>query len=445
MSTIKVNQILTESGSTITLGESGKTISIPAGATITNNGTQTGFGRTGSVDWQTSSIKTATFTATSGEGYFVDTSGGAVTVNLPAGSAGAIVAVADYTRTFQNNGCTISPNGSEKLGGVAANGSLITEGQSATFVYVDSTEGWINVQETSGTLTGNANLVASGGTVTTCGNDKIHTFTSPGTFAVSQVSVCASDNLMSYMVVAGGGGSGHPAAGYSGGGGAGGYREVKSPITPYTASPLCGHGTPGNRITVTATSYPITVGAGGAGNSNGSNSIFSTITSAGGGIGALNSLPAPEKPATAGGSGGGGNYCTTAAGAGNTPPTTPNQGNPGGTGINSAPAYGSGGGGGAGGTGQNGSSSKGGDGGNGTTSSINGTPTTRAGGGGGFAVNSGINGGAAGPGGGGSGYGPAGPAGSGGTANTGGGSGGAEGNNTLSGGSGIVIIRYKYQ
>ena len=44
---------------------------IPAGATITNNGTQTGFGRTGTVDWQTGSIKTATFTAVNGEGYFV--------------------------------------------------------------------------------------------------------------------------------------------------------------------------------------------------------------------------------------------------------------------------------------------------------------------------------------------------------------------------------------
>ena len=40
-----------------------------------------------------------------------------------------------------------------------------------------------------------------------------------------------------------------------GGGGAGGFREVKTPITPYTASPLDGYGTPGNRVTVTAQSY----------------------------------------------------------------------------------------------------------------------------------------------------------------------------------------------
>ena len=69
-----------------TLGDSGDTITIPAGATITNNGTQTGFGRTGTVDWQTGSIKTGNFTAANGEGYFCNTtSGGAFTMNLPAG------------------------------------------------------------------------------------------------------------------------------------------------------------------------------------------------------------------------------------------------------------------------------------------------------------------------------------------------------------------------
>ena len=67
MSTIKVNQITTESGSTITLGESGKTVAIASGATTS------GMGRTGTVDWQTGSIKTSTFTAANGEGYFANT------------------------------------------------------------------------------------------------------------------------------------------------------------------------------------------------------------------------------------------------------------------------------------------------------------------------------------------------------------------------------------
>jgi hypothetical protein len=43
--TLKVSNIQTSSGSgTITLGQSGETISIPSGCTITNSGTQTGFG-----------------------------------------------------------------------------------------------------------------------------------------------------------------------------------------------------------------------------------------------------------------------------------------------------------------------------------------------------------------------------------------------------------------
>ena len=58
------------------------------------------------------------FTAVSGEGYFIN-QGSAITMNLPAGSAGAIVAVSDYARNFATYNLTISPNGSEKIGGQA--------------------------------------------------------------------------------------------------------------------------------------------------------------------------------------------------------------------------------------------------------------------------------------------------------------------------------------
>ena len=63
-------------GSAVTLGRCGGTVALASGAT------QTGFGRTGTVDWQTSSIKTSTFTAANGEGYFANTSGGAFTMNF---------------------------------------------------------------------------------------------------------------------------------------------------------------------------------------------------------------------------------------------------------------------------------------------------------------------------------------------------------------------------
>ena len=434
------SNIIKKCGTTITLGASGDSIALASGAS------QSGFGRAGSVNWQTA-IKTSGFTAVSGEGYFCNTSGGTFTVNLPAGSAGAIVSVSDYTRTFQTNNLTVSPNGSEKIGGIAANAVLSTQGQSVTFVYVDANEGWKNVQDSTSDVTGNPNLVATGGTITTCGNDKIHTFTGPGTFTVSGISATAADNTVSYMVVAGGGGNGNdsPPGAYSGGGGAGGYRELKSPTTPYTASPLDGYPSAPNRITVTATGYPITVGAGGAGRVQGSNSIFSSIISAGGGFGAMDGGGASPANAGTGGSGGGGNFAQTAAGAGNTPPTSPSQGNNGGTGLNTPPAFGSGGGGGAGAVGQNGTTSKGGNGGAGVATSITGSSVTRAGGGGGFAVNAGIPGGTGGPGGGGPGYGPAGPTGSPGTVNTGGGSGGSNPGAKTNGGSGVVVIRYKYQ
>ena len=171
-STIKVNKIEKESGSTLTLGGPSTAVTLACGAT------QTGFGRTGTVDWQTSSIKTSTFTAANGEGYFADTSSGGFTMNLPAGTAGNIVSVVDYTNTFDSNGLTISPNGSQKIGGVAADITLTTVGQSVTFVYVDDTEGWKNVQDSTSNVTGNAFMAATGGTITTSGNDKIHTFTS---------------------------------------------------------------------------------------------------------------------------------------------------------------------------------------------------------------------------------------------------------------------------
>ena len=141
---------------------------------------------------------------------------------------------------------------------MAANFIASTEGQSLTFVYVDGTEGWKNVQDSTSNATGNPFLVATGGTITTCGNFKIHTFTGPGTFTVQQVSTTAAENTVGYMVVAGGGGGGNYTGG---GGGGGGFREGKNaPIDNFTGSPLVASA-PTNAVTVTATAFPITVGA----------------------------------------------------------------------------------------------------------------------------------------------------------------------------------------
>ena len=430
--------LINQCGTTITLGASGDTINLASGAS------QTGFGRTGTVDWDTTP-KTATFSAVSGNGYFCNTSGGAFTVNLPAGSAGDIISLADYAATWQTNALTVSPNGSEKIGSVNADVTLNTEGQSVTFVYVDSTQGWINTMDSTSNVRGSPFIVATGGTITTCGNDKIHTFTGPGTFAVSSIdSVNPSYNNVSYLVIAGGGGT-RP---IGGGGGAGGFREFKGPANTYTASPLEGS-TP---ITLEATSYPITVGAGGArGNLNpGSNSVFSSITSAGGGSPADSGSGVPAGPNANGGSGGGGMHRSTSAGSGNTPPVSPSQGNPGA--YVGSTHYNGNGGGGASEAGQAGggstTSSTSGRGGAGTNTQITGGPVAYAGGGGGGGyVNPGGAGSPCGTGGAG---GPPTTAGTSGTVNTGGGAGGSGESAPAcsgggSGGSGVVIIRYRFQ
>ena len=453
-STIKVNTITTESGSTLTVGGCGKTVALASGAS------QTGFGRTGTVDWQTA-IKTSGFTAANGEGYFIDTNSGGFTVNLPAGSAGDIVAFKDYRNTFDTAGLTVSPNGTDKIGGVNANVSFTTESQSVTLIFTDSTRGWLDIHDSTTAATGNPFIVATGGTETTSGNCKIHTFTGPGTFTVSAASATAAENVVSYLIVAGGGASGSGQG--TGGGGAGGFREVKSPTTPYTASPLDGYPSAPNRVTVTAQAYPIVVGGGGAADNSapgcqtqggqGNTSSFGGISSAGGGGGGGGGgAPVPIGSGGTGGSGGGGGgrgSCgTKPGGAGNTPPTTPAQGSAGGnaTTSTSSPSVDSGGGGGgAASAGANGTAcAAGGSGGPGQATSITASPVTYAGGGSGGSELGPTRAGT--PGGGGLGGGTTTP-GNAGTDNLGGGGGGS-GNapsNAKNGGSGIVVIRYKFQ
>jgi hypothetical protein len=180
MSTVKVNTVDKRTGGTLTLGGCGTTVTLGAGAT------QSGFGRTGTVDWCTTA-KTAPFTGVSGNGYFVNTTSGVVTVTLPATpSAGDIISIADYASTFQTNNLTLCRNSHLKLMEYVQFSSLSTQGQSITLVYVDATRGWKNTMDSTSNVTGAPNyIVATGGTITCCGDYKIHTFTSDGCFAVT--------------------------------------------------------------------------------------------------------------------------------------------------------------------------------------------------------------------------------------------------------------------
>ena len=457
MSKIEVNTVAPQCGTTLTLGGSGTAVTLACGAT------QSGFGRTGTVNWQTTVKTTGTFTAANGEGYFLDTSGGVITVNLPAGSAGDIVAFKDYLNTWDSNAVTLTPNGTDKIGGTNASSSLNTESQSITLIFTDATRGWLDVQDSTAGVEGSTficgSVSGSGNTLTTVDtNFKVATFTGPGTFTVNSGTgpLAKAD----YLVIAGGGGGG---IGYAsglcgGGGGAGGFRESHCATVsgPYTASPLA---TP-TSLSLAPGAFPITVGGGGTGRigcsgcgagpnvtagGDGNNSIFSTITStAGGGGGSgCRSGAGGGRP---GGSGGGGGY-VAAGGAGNTPPVSPAQGFAGGCGPGPSASNGGGGGGGAGAVGANvPGPNSGGAGGAGVTTSINGTPTARGGGGGGSGLNS-TSAGGAGGGGASARYNPGCNAVVG-TANTGGGGGGGVSYSRgvgANGGSGIVIIRYKFQ
>jgi len=461
MSEIKVNKLTPRTAcGTTTLGDSGDTINIPAGVTISNNGTATGFGATGAVNWDVSSIKTVTFTATAGVGYFVDTATtGAVTVNLPAGTAGDVVGVADYANNFNTANCTLAPNGTEKIAGQALDSGLTTDGVAITLVYVDATKGWIVTDSGNQTDSPTALYVAAtGGSITTCGNYKIHTFTGPGTFTVTCAGNGIGSSTLDYLVVAGGGGS---ARDNGAGAGAGGARFFGTCIAaPYPASPLIGPAA----LTAVVQAYPLTVGGGGApGNtpgggpgapgSRGTDSTFDTITSTGGG--GSNGDGQPFSPNMPGGSGGGRGQGAGPIGIGNTPPVSPSQGNDG-AGDGGNPGGGGGGGGflaaGSNRSGDNGGA--GGVGGGFPTSffgSLNGVPSGSfryfAGGGGGGTGQPGSGtGGAGGLGGGGAGGPGNGNPGTIGTQYSGGGAGGGgQAGEGATGGDGIVVIRYRYQ
>jgi hypothetical protein len=295
--------------------------------------------------------------------------------------------------------------------------------------------------------------VPSGGTVTTSGNFRIHTFTNSGTFTNTITNLVAQ-----YLVIAGGAGGGGDLAG---GGGAGGYRSS----VPSESSG--GGASAESTLTLSVTGHTITVGAGGAGatagasrnsaatvgSDGGSSSIGSLITAVGGGgggvYGATGSTLRPGRPGGSGGGAGSHDGGTTISGGAG----TSGQGFAGGSSsFGGGVGYTSGGGGGAGSVGANAASTTlGGAGGSGVSSSITGSSVARAGGGGGSSYSQGSAasaGGAGQAGGGNGGFNASSPNGIGAnaTANTGSGGGGGSWQGTPTtggnGGSGLVIIRY---
>jgi hypothetical protein len=113
---------------------------------ITGSGTtgvgQLSFGEvSGGTSWQ--AVKTSGFTAVAGEGYFINTTGGAIEMDLPAGSIGDEISFIDYAGTFDTNALTIDQNGTEKIAGSTDPLTVSTERAANTLVYVDGTQGWL--------------------------------------------------------------------------------------------------------------------------------------------------------------------------------------------------------------------------------------------------------------------------------------------------------------
>jgi len=343
------------------------------------------------IDWQ-SSIKTSSFTAVAGQGYWINTTSNTVTITLPgSASVGDTIEFVDYARKFGTNKIIVNTNSLNFQGGTE-NAEYSTNGVAVRIVYSGATKGWIPTTDES------------------VSDEQLPDGTS-----------------VDFLVIAGGGGSSRD---LGGGAGAGGYRNSFN-------SETSGGGVSSESalLFISGTTYTISVGAGGAevgsGASNdGSNSsivgndITNIVSIGGGGGGSRETMNGRD-----GGSGGGSPYNIHLEGGDG----TTGQGFDGGGGANNnSPAAGGGG-----------ASEVGGDngngiGGDGLASAITGSNITRAGGGGGGGTN---NAGAGGAGGGGAGGNSV--DGVHGTVNTGGGAGGGGNNssNGAAGGSGVVILR----
>ena len=150
----KINSTFNISAKTVTLPATSVTNDMLAGSianaklsnsSFTLNGTSISLGATAEISagtsWQT--VKTTSFTAVAGEGYFVNTTSGTVTATLPASpTLGDEVSIIDYAGTFDTNALTVGRN-SKNIQGSAADLTVSTERAGFTLVFTDDTQGWL--------------------------------------------------------------------------------------------------------------------------------------------------------------------------------------------------------------------------------------------------------------------------------------------------------------
>ena len=96
----------------------------------------------GGTAWQAVSAA-STISVASGNGYFLNTTGNAITATLPASpTLGDEISFADYAGTFDSYNLTVARNG-KNIQGAAADLTVATERAAFTLVFTDNTQGWL--------------------------------------------------------------------------------------------------------------------------------------------------------------------------------------------------------------------------------------------------------------------------------------------------------------
>ena len=99
----------------------------------------------GSISWQTVIVAdgSTVTSAASGNGYFIDTTSFAHTIQLPGSpSFGDEITIIDYAGTADTNNITVDRNGNA-IQGLASNLTVSTERAGLTLVYSGASQGWL--------------------------------------------------------------------------------------------------------------------------------------------------------------------------------------------------------------------------------------------------------------------------------------------------------------
>jgi len=114
-----------------------------AGQVLQTDGTTATFATpaAGGTSWQ--AVVTSSLSVVAGAGYFINTSGGAITATLPASpTIGQFISFIDYAGTFDTNNLTIGRNG-KNIQGDATDLTVSVERAGFTLVFTDNTQGWL--------------------------------------------------------------------------------------------------------------------------------------------------------------------------------------------------------------------------------------------------------------------------------------------------------------